>query len=178
MTDRLVLRRWTDADREPFAAMNADPEVMRYFRDVLDREASDAFVDRIEASFDEHGYGLWVVERIDDGAFLGFTGLLLQTYESPFTPAVEVGWRLARDAWGNGYATEAGLASLAFGFDRLGLDAIISTTSRPNEPSQRVMQRLGMHRAGEFDFPLLPDGHPLQRFVVYRTTREQWAARV
>ena len=115
-TARLILRRWRDADRPQFAALNADPEVMRYFAAPLDRAASDAFVDRIEQGFDEHGYGLWALEVRATGEFLGFTGLALQTFEAPFTPAVEVGWRLARSAWGQGYATEAARAALAYGF--------------------------------------------------------------
>lgn len=173
-TGRLILRRWRDSDREPFAAMNADPEVMRYFRATLDREASDAFADRIEASFDELGYGLWAVERRDGGAFLGFTGLALQRYEAPWTPAVEIGWRLARSAWGHGYATEAAEAALAFGFDRVGLDEIVSVTTRTNERSRRLMTRLGMTHdpADDFDYPLLPEGHPLRPSVLYRKTRQ------
>jgi ribosomal-protein-alanine N-acetyltransferase len=175
-TERLILRRWTDADRTPFAELNADPEVMRHFRSTLDRAASDAFVDRIEAGFAEHGYGLWAVERRGDGAFLGFTGLALQTYEAPFTPAVEVGWRLARFAWGNGYATEAAQAALAHGFDEVGLDEIVSITTRTNERSQRVMKRLGMtyDPDDDFDHPNLPEGHPLRPSVVYRLSRTQW----
>ncbi len=176
-TDRLVLRRWRDSDRAPFAALNGDPEVMRYFRAPLDRAASDAFIDRIEAGFEELGYGLWATEVRGSGAFIGFVGLARQTYDAPFTPAVEVGWRLARPAWGQGYATEAARAALTFGFTDVGLDEIVSVTSQMNERSRAVMTRLGMTRdpADDFDYPLHPDGHPLRPSVVYRLGRRQWS---
>lgn len=165
-TQRSVLRRWTDADREPFAAMGTDPQVMRYFPGPLDRIASDAFVDRQQAFFAANGWGLWVVEL--DGDFCGFTGLSPARDDLPFAPAVEVGWRLARHAWGHGYATEAARTVVAYGFDALELDEIVSFTARVNQPSIAVMQRLGMSRADDFDHPTLPAGHPLRRHVLYR----------
>jgi RimJ/RimL family protein N-acetyltransferase len=163
-TDRLLLRRWRESDRAPFAALSADPVVMEHFPARLTREQSDAFVDRIEAHFDEHGYGLWAVEL--EGAFLGFTGLVWQTYEAAFTPALEVGWRLARSAWGHGYATEAATAALARGVQEV--DSVVSTTALTNLRSQRVMQRLGMRRELEFDHPRVPQGHPVRPHVLYR----------
>ncbi len=163
-TARLLLRRWRDADRAPFAAMNADPVVMEHFPATLTREQSDAMVDRIEAHLDEHGYGLWAVEA--DGAFVGFTGLVWQTYEASFTPALEVGWRLARRAWGHGYATEAATAALARGLEEV--ESVISTTALSNVRSERVMQRLGMRRELEFDHPRVPEGHPVRPHVLYR----------
>jgi RimJ/RimL family protein N-acetyltransferase len=178
-TDRLTLRRWRDSDLEPFAALNADPEVMRYMRGPLDRAESDAFVERIEARFDEHGFGLWAVEVRDRQEFIGFTGLAWQTYEAPFTPAVEVGWRLARAAWGQGYATEAARAALDHGFGPGDLAEIVSVTTVSNERSQAVMRRLGMtrNRADDFEYPLMPPDHPLRPHVVYRLRRTDWAAR-
>ncbi len=175
-TERLILRRWRDADREPFARMNADPQVMRHFLRPLAREESDAFVDRIETRFGERGYGLWAVERRADGAFLGMTGLAHQTFEAPFTPCVEVGWRYAAEAWGHGYATEAARESLRFGFEEAGLAEIVSFTPPANAPSIRVMERIGMHRdpADDFDYPNLPAGHPLRLHVLYRLSRERW----
>jgi ribosomal-protein-alanine N-acetyltransferase len=161
-TPRLLLRRWREEDREPFAAMNADPEVMRYFPAPLSRADSDAFVDRIEAHFAEHGYGLWVLDR--DGAFLGFTGLQW-AQGLPVDPALEVGWRLVRAAWGAGYATEAARAALEVGLREA--PAVISVTAIVNEPSWRVMERLGMQRDSEFDHPRAPEG-PLRRHYLYR----------
>lgn len=177
-TDRLILRRWRDADRLPFAALNADDEVMRYFRGPLDRAASDAFADRIERDFDEVGYGLWAVQIRASDEFIGFTGLARQTFEAPFTPAVEVGWRLARAAWGHGYATEAARAALAFGFGPAALAEVVSITTRTNVRSRAVMQRLGMTTRPEddFEYPLLPAGHRLRPSVLYRLSRVRWAA--
>jgi ribosomal-protein-alanine N-acetyltransferase len=171
-TERFVLRRWTDADRTPFAALNADPEVMEFLPELLTRAESDEFVDRIEATFDEVGYGLWVVE-LEDGAFAGYVGLWPATFDAPFTPAVEVGWRLARGAWGRGVATEAARAALADGFARLDVDEILSFTAVTNLRSRAVMERLGMVRdeANDFAHPSLPDGHRLQAHVLYRLAR-------
>lgn len=156
--------------------MNADPEVMAWFPAPLDREASDALAERIEASFAERGFGLWAVEVASDRAFVGFTGLSVPQFEAPFTPAVEVGWRLARVAWGNGYATEAATASLGVAFGELGLGEVVSFTSEPNLRSQAVMRRLGMshERSDDFDHPNLPVGHRLCRHVLYRLTSESW----
>ncbi len=175
-TERLVMRRWRDSDREPFAQMNADPRVMAHFPRPLDAAESDAFVDRIEARFEERGYGLWALQRRSDGLFLGFTGLAYQTFEAPFTPCVEVGWRLARYAWGQGYATEAGAEALAFGFDEAGLEEIFSFTSIGNTASRHVMEKLGMHRdpADDFDYPNFPPEHPLRRHVLYRLRSEEF----
>jgi RimJ/RimL family protein N-acetyltransferase len=178
-TRRLLLRGWRPSDREPFAALNADPEVMRYLSKRLSREESDAFIERITAGWAERGHGLWAVERRSDRAFLGFTGLAWHDFEAPFTPAVEIGWRFGREAWGHGYATEAAAAALAFAFEDLGLDQILSWTTVDNVASQRVMQRIGMHHdpADDFDHPRLPDGHPLRRHVLYRLGRGEWERR-
>jgi RimJ/RimL family protein N-acetyltransferase len=172
-TDRLLLRPWTDADREPFAAMNSDPAVMEHFPALMTREESDAFVDRIGAQLAEWGFGLWALEVRDTGRFIGFTGLSRPSFEAHFTPAVEIGWRLSKDAWGNGYATEAARAALAYGFGPAGLDEIVSFTATTNLPSQRVMQRIGMthDESDDFDHPRVPAGHRLQRHVLYRITR-------
>jgi ribosomal-protein-alanine N-acetyltransferase len=176
VTDRLILRRWRESDREPFARLNADPEVMRHFLRPLGRAESDALVDRIEARFEERGYGLWAVERREDGAFLGFTGLAYHSFEAHFTPCVEIGWRLDRFAWGNGYATEAAREAMRFGFEDATLDEIVSFTSKGNAASMKVMERLGMHRdpADDFDYPNVPIGHPLRRHVLYRLTSQEF----
>ncbi|HET9654399.1 MAG TPA: GNAT family N-acetyltransferase [Kineosporiaceae bacterium] len=178
-TDRLILRRWRDGDREPFAAMNADPEVVRHLRGSLDRASSDAFLDRIEAGFARHGFGLWAVEAEATGQFLGFTGLAVQTFPAHFTPAVEVGWRFARHAWGHGYATEAAEAALRYAFICAGLMEVVSITTKGNERSVGVMRRLGMTSdpAEDFEHPLLPRGHPLRPHVLYRLSASDWSAR-
>jgi RimJ/RimL family protein N-acetyltransferase len=163
-TERLLLRRWRESDREPFAALNADPEVMRYFPAPLSREESDAFVDRVEARFEESGFGLWALER--DGEFLGYTGLA-PAEGLPFSPALEVGWRLTRRAWGHGYATEAARAALAVGLEVA--DSVVSFTAVTNERSWRVMERLGMRREGTFEHPRVPVGSPLRPHYLYRT---------
>jgi RimJ/RimL family protein N-acetyltransferase len=166
-TDRLLLRRWRQADREPFARVNADAEVMRYFPARLGRAESDALAGRADALFDRHGYGLWAIERLDTGEFVGFTGLAPMPDGIPGAGGVEVGWRLAQSAWGVGYATEAATAALRFGFDTLGLAEVQSITAVSNIRSRRVMERLGMRPAGEFDHPRLPEGSPLRRHVRY-----------
>src|SRR5689334_12753197 len=150
--------------------MNADPRVMEFFPAPLSREESDALITRIEAGFDRHGFGLWALEVRETGEFIGFTGLAPPEFEAHFTPAVEVGWRLAAPAWGRGYATEAARAAIAFGFERAGLEEIVSMTSVLNERSRAVMERLGMSRdpADDFDHPGIPAGHPLRRHVLYR----------
>ncbi len=171
-TDRLLLRQWHTDDLEPFAALNADPEVMRYFPSVLDRARSDALAERARSHLEEHGWGLWAVET-DDHGFIGFVGLVRQDFPAHFTPAIEVGWRLTRDAWGHGYATEAALAAVRFGFDQLALDEIVSMTAVGNIRSRSVMERLGMTRdpADDFDHPRVPLGHPIRAHVLYRVSR-------
>lgn len=163
-TERLILRAWRPGDRAPFATLNADPVVMEHFPSTLNAEQSDAMVDRIEVHFDAHGFGFWALEH--DGRFLGFTGLQHVGFVAAFTPGVEVGWRLARDAWGQGYASEAATAALAYGLQRH--DSIVSFTAVTNVRSQRVMRRIGMTYEGEFDNPRLPEGDPLRRHVLYR----------
>jgi RimJ/RimL family protein N-acetyltransferase len=175
-TERLLLRGWRDADLEPFAALNADPEVMAHFPATQSRAASDRLVEASIEGWNEHGFGLWALERLGDGQFLGFTGLSRPSFEAHFTPAVEVGWRLARDAWGRGYATEAAEAALRFGFETVGLAEIVSFTVPANVRSRAVMERLGMtHDAtDDFDHPKLPEGHALRRHVLYRLARANW----
>jgi RimJ/RimL family protein N-acetyltransferase len=175
-TPRLSLRQWRDDDLEPFAALNRDPEVMRYFPALMSRADSDALVEQQQALLQERGWGLWAVEVIGGAPFVGFVGLNVPRFEAHFTPAVEVGWRLAREHWGCGYATEAARAAVCIGFERLDLDEIVSFTVPANRPSRRVMERLGMTHAAaaDFDHPHLPPDSPLRRHVLYRLTREQW----
>lgn len=169
-TDRLLLRGWRKSDLAPWAAMNADPDVREYFPGVLTREQSEASADRFQADLDERGWGWWAVEVRGTGEFIGFTGLDPVEEGMPFS-GVEAGWRLARTAWGHGYATEAARAVLDFGFDHLRLPEILAVTTATNLRSQAVMRRLGMTRnpADDFDDPDVPEG-PLRRNVVFRLT--------
>ena len=168
VTDRLVLRGWRPADRAPFAALNADPEVMRHFPRTQSRAESDTLVAAQRTLIEERGWGLWAVEAPE--RFIGFVGLSVPRFEAHFTPAVEVGWRLARHGWGKGYATEAARAAVAFGFSELGLDEIVSFTAVGNDRSRRVMERLEMtwDAAEDFQHPLLEVGDPLRHHVLYR----------
>jgi RimJ/RimL family protein N-acetyltransferase len=170
-TDRLVMRRWRDTDRDAYAAMNADPEVMRYFPATLGRAASDASVDRIEALFELQGFGLWALEVAETGEFIGFTGLNPMPEGVPGARGMEVGWRLAQRAWHHGYATEAATAAVDVAFNGAGLAEIWSMTAVLNEPSQAVMRRLGMTMYAHFDHPRVPVGHPVRPHVVYRLER-------
>ncbi|MDX6272918.1 MAG: hypothetical protein QOJ92_128 [Frankiales bacterium] len=172
-TERLLLRQWRDADREPFAELNADPIAMEHFPSTLTRADSDAFVDRAQQRIAEQGWGLWAVELTATGEFVGFAGLAHFADGLPFAPATEVGWRLRREHWGNGYATEAGRAALQHAFDVLALDEVVSMTAVGNWPSRRVMERLGMTRdpADDFEHPRVPAGDPLRAHVLYRIQR-------
>lgn len=177
-TNRLLLRPWRDADREPFAALNADPAVMAHMPALLDRAASDAFIDRMCAHFDQHGFGLWAVAVPGVSEFIGYVGLSVPRFAAAFTPCVEVGWRLARAYWGQGYATEGARAALSVGFLSAGLSEIVSFTSPANTRSIAVMQRLGMTHDPAYDFahPSLPADHPLSHHVLYRLSPERWLA--
>jgi ribosomal-protein-alanine N-acetyltransferase len=178
VTERLLLREWRESDLEPFARLNADPRVMEHFPGLLSRDESDALVQRIGLHWAADGVGQWALERREDGAFLGFTGLSVPSWEATFTPAVEVGWRLAVEAWGHGYATEAARAALTFGFDERGLDEILSWTVPANVRSRAVMERIGMTRdpADDFDHPNIAPDSPLRRHVLYRLSRDAWLA--
>lgn len=172
-TERLLLRDWRDEDLEPFAALNADPDVMRFFRSTMTREESDTFAERIRTRLHEKGWGLWAVEVIAGPPFIGFVGLARHVFEAHFTPAVEVGWRLARDAWGHGYAPEAARAVIDFAFDSIGLDELVSMTPVTNLKSRRVMDKLGMtyDPADDFEYQNLEVGHALRPHVLYRLRR-------
>jgi RimJ/RimL family protein N-acetyltransferase len=172
-TDRLLMRRWRDSDRAPFAALNGDPETMKFFPETLDRAASDAFADRIEARFDQQGYGLWALEIADTGQFIGFTGLSPIPDDIPGAGGTEIGWRLARHAWHHGYATEAARAVVTIAFDGAGLPEIWSFTSVLNEPSAAVMRRIGMTEVARFEHARIPAGHPLRPHVLYHLSRPQ-----
>lgn len=172
-TESLVLREWRDSDLEPFAAINADPRVMEFLPAPLDRAESDALAGRIREGFAKHGFGLWAVEVPGVAPFIGFIGLSVPRFEAPFTPCVELGYRLAFDHWGLGYATEGAMAALEFGFKQARLKEIASFTVPGNLRSRRVMEKIGMTRdpAEDFDHPKLEAGHRLRRHVLYRISR-------
>ena len=167
-TSRLILRQWRAADREPFAEMRADPEVMEFFPSLLSRAESDDSADRAEAALANRGFGFWAVEIPGEADFAGFIGLTVPWFEAHFTPCVEVGWRLTRRCWGRGYATEGARAALDFGFEHLGLSEIVSYAVVSNTRSIRVMERIGMRFSAEFDHPGFAEGHRLRRHVLYR----------
>jgi ribosomal-protein-alanine N-acetyltransferase len=177
-TDRLLLRRWRTDDSEPFAALNADPEVMEHFPSMLSRTESDELIERIEAGFVAHGFGMWALELRTTGEFIGFTGLGVPSFEAVFTPTVEVGWRLARRAWGHGYASEAARASLDLGFSEYGLPEVLAFTFEGNGRSRAVMERLGMtwDPSEDFDHPRVPVGSRVVRHVLYRMPADLWLA--
>jgi RimJ/RimL family protein N-acetyltransferase len=181
-TQRLILRPWCESDLSVFARLNDDPSVMEFMPKRLTRDESDAFAARIRTDMEKRGWGLWAVEVRGGAAtgvppnggdsvpFIGYVGLSVPTFEADFTPCVEIGWRLAREHWGHGYATEAAAASLQFAFEKLSLPQVVSFTANLNRRSIRVMERIGMSRDPEddFDHPKLPSGHPLRRHVLYR----------
>ncbi len=167
-TERLILRRWRESDRGPFAEMNADPRVMEFLPMPLTREQSDDFMDRIEAQFMEYGFGLLAAEMRESGEFIGYVGLFVPKFEAWFTPCVEIGWRLAARWWGQGLATEAAQAVMRYGFETVGLKELLSFTAVGNRRSIRVMEKLGMEKIGEFEHPRVAEGSWLRKHVVYR----------
>jgi len=177
-TNRLLLRPWRPSDLEPFAAMNNDPRVREFFPSLLTREHSDSTVERTIDEFNKNGFGWWAVEVSGVAPFIGFIGLTYARFESHFTPCVEIGWRIAFEHWGRGYATEGAHAALSFGFDRLQFTEIVAFTAVDNERSRRVMDKLGMVHSLEddFDHPNIDREHRLCRHVLYRLTRDRWNA--
>lgn len=176
-TERLALRMWSDRHREPFAALNSDPDVMRYFPALLTAEQSNTAIDLWRQQFAERGWSNWAVELIDTGEFIGFIGLSVPRRQLSFCPCVEVGWRLKRAAWGNGYATEGARGALRIGFEQLGLEEVVSFTALVNLPSIKVMERLGMTNSdANFEHPAVPEGDPLRTHCLYKITRTQWLA--
>lgn len=175
-TERLRLRQWKAADRKPFAALNADPRVMEFFPALLTHAESDALADRCELLIQERGWGFWAVEVKDVGDFIGFVGLHTPSALLPFSPCVEIGWRLAFEHWGNGLASEAARGALRVGFQSLGLEEIVSFTAVENRRSRAVMERLGMRESGTFDHPQVPENSPLRLHSLYRLSRSSYDA--
>jgi RimJ/RimL family protein N-acetyltransferase len=177
-TDRLRLRQWRESDGAPFAAMAADPQVMKFLLPLPTRTDSDALAARIAARIAERGWGFWAVERKDTGEFIGFTGLNVPMASLPLSPCVEIGWRLSRASWGQGFATEAARGALQVGLERLGFGEIVAFTAEGNLRSAAVMARIGMHEdvAGAFEHPAVPEGHALRRHRLFRIDRAAWRA--
>ncbi|HVC84528.1 MAG TPA: GNAT family N-acetyltransferase [Solirubrobacteraceae bacterium] len=175
-TERLVLRRWREDDRDGFAALNANPVVMEHFPEPLTRERSDLMLDAIDNALEANGFGIWAVEELRSGALIGFAGLARVAFLAPFTPAVEVGWRLTPSAWGRGFATEAATAALDHGFATVRLPEVVSFTTATNRRSIAVMERLAMTHdpAEDFDHPQIARTNPLSRHVLYRISAERW----
>jgi len=175
-TKQLILRPWKEEDLEPFAVLNADPRFMEYFPSTLTQRESDDLAKRISTKLKEQGWGLWAVSVPSIADFIGFIGLAEPSFDAHFTPAVEVGWRLAFDYWGKGYATEGATAALQYGFETLNLNEIVSFTAVQNMRSRRIMEKIGMHHdpKDDFDHPKVPNAHPLRRHVLYRTNRSEW----
>jgi RimJ/RimL family protein N-acetyltransferase len=174
-TERLILRRWKDSDLDAFAALNADPRVTEFFPSALSRDQTAEMIARMEARFEAQGFGLWALEEKASGEFIGMAGLNAPSFEAPFMPCVEVGWRLAHRFWGQGLASEAARAALIYAFGPLNLDEIVAFTTRGNLRSRAVMTRLGMthNPADDFEHPRVAEGHPLRPHVLYRLRREQ-----
>ena len=170
-TERLVLRDWREEDSVVFSRMNRDPKVMEYFLKPLTDTESRDFYERIRREIDTFGWGLFAAEVKISGKFIGYIGLLYTVFGTDFCPCIEIGWRLCENSWGRGYATEGARACLDYAFRQLQLPEIYSFTSLPNRRSERVMQKIGLQKIGEFDHPLVPAGHPLLRHVLYRSQK-------
>ena len=174
-TNRLKLRQWKDSDLITFAKLSADPEVMRFYPSTLNKNESDDLACKIKGLIAKRGWGFWAIEELKTEKFIGFVGLHEPTYDLPVTPCVEIGWRLAKEYWGKGYATEASNISLDFAFNKLNLDKIYSFTSVANIKSRAVMERIGMVNINKnFEHPNIPKGHVLREHVLYRITQDEW----
>jgi RimJ/RimL family protein N-acetyltransferase len=179
VTARLRLRQWRESDREPFAAMNADPAVMEFFPSLQSRQASDASIDLWQSQFSSQGWSNWAIELLESARFVGFLGLSIPRRALPFSPCVEIGWRLARSFWGYGFATEGGRGALQVAFERIGLSQVVSFTTLGNTRSRAVMERLGLRNTmQDFEHPGVPEGHALRPHCLYRITRQQWVRNV
>ncbi len=166
-TERLGLRRWIESDLIPFTQMNKDVEVMKYFPTTLTDKETFAMVQRINLHFDKNSFGLFAVENKLTGQFIGFTGFAIPTFDAFFTPCIEIGWRYKKEAWGQGFATEAANACLNYGFDSLQFDKVVSFTSAINLNSEKVMKNIGMSKVGEFDHPKVEVTNILCKHVLY-----------
>jgi len=176
-TERLGLRKWKEPDIIPFASLNVDEEVMRYFPKTLNYDQTYEMVERIRLHFENHGFGLYAVEKKDTNEFIGFTGFSIPAFDSFFTPCIEIGWRFKKEEWNKGFATEAAKACLDFGFKKLNFDKVVSFTAIVNTRSENVMKRIGMTKTGEFNHPKIDTGSPLCRHLLYELKKEAGSLR-
>jgi RimJ/RimL family protein N-acetyltransferase len=175
-SERVLLRQWVESDVPSFVQLNSDPKVMQYFPQALTEQESRGFVSVMSSVIDENGWGFWAAELKSSGDFIGFVGLNIPRTILPFSPCVEVGWRLHKEYWGNGYATEGGRVSLAYAFECMKIDEVVSFTTKSNYKSRKVMERLGMENTGEnFKYPDIPNEHPLSEHVLYKISKAQWS---
>ncbi len=175
-TERLLLRQWQEEDLEPFARLNADPKVMEFFPKVKTREESASLLKNLATHIEKHGWGFWAASLLQTGEFIGLMGLEQVSFQAAFTPAVEIGWRLAFEHWGKGYATEGAKAILRYGFEKLHLKEIVSTSVQNNTRSRSVMGKIGLRYdpQDDFDHPKLPTEDPKRRHVLYRLKINEW----
>lgn len=173
-SERLGFRQWKEEDKLPFAIMNSNNEVMRYFPNTLSRQESDMFINRIVKHFEKQGYGLWAVEVKETQEFIGFIGFFNATFEADFTPCVEIGWRLDNRYWNRGYATEGAKVCLEYAFSKLKLSEIYSFTAQINEPSINVMKKIGLKEVGSFNHPRVEEDSPLRLHVLYKIDRSTY----
>lgn len=173
LTPRLKLREWKEEDKETFFKLNSDPRVMEFMPKLLSKKESDQLVESIKLKFKENGYSFFAVELLEDKSFIGFIGLSIPKFDTFFTPCVEIGWRLAYNYWGKGYATEGAKECINYGFSKLNLSEIVSFTASQNIRSCKVMERIGMKYIDEFNHPVLPKGHPLEKHVLYKIINKQ-----
>jgi 3-dehydroquinate dehydratase/shikimate dehydrogenase len=173
-TDRLIIREWQESDFEPFAKLTADPRVMEFFPSTLTRAESDAQINLMIEKNQKNGFCFWATELKSTQEFIGFVGLNIPGFQTHFTPCVEIGWRLAYEHWGKGYAPEGAVACLNYGFEKLDLQEIVAFTTNNNLKSRRVMEKTGMtyDPKDDFDHPKLAENHPLRKHVLYRTRKD------
>jgi RimJ/RimL family protein N-acetyltransferase len=176
-SERLGFRNWSGKDLTEFSKLNADLEVMEHFPKPLTEKETADFIDRLKKHYADNGFNYFATEVLDSGEFIGFIGLAFKDFKTEFTPAVDIGWRLKKSSWGNGYATEGASRCLEFGFNQLNLEKIIATCTEKNVKSENVMKKIGMGKIGNFKHPLLEEYPEYQKCICYAVTKETWQRR-
>ena len=170
-SERLGFRTWSNNDLEPMTSINSDAEVMQFFPKTQTQDDTANFIKRMQKSYAENGFCYFAVELLSTGEFIGFIGLSIQTFEADFTPITDIGWRLSKNTWGKGFATEGAKRCLTYAFDNLKLDKVLSTSPIINTPSINIMEKIGMLKVKEFEHPLLLNNEKLKKCVLYRIDR-------